>query len=82
MVVVLVGGSAGWRKLRLLQCLLSQLQIDGRGGQKVKDYRRLPLPFNLSPQTRGFQASCSTDVRIRIEEIHVSDLSHTNHPAM
>lgn len=29
MVVVLVGGSAGWRKLRLLQCLLSQLQIDG-----------------------------------------------------
>lgn len=51
--MVVVGGSVGW-KLSLLQSLLSQMQIDGRLGQKAKGYRWLPLPCNHSTETRGF----------------------------
>lgn len=80
MVVVLVGGSAGWRKLRLLQCLLSQLQIDVRGGQKVKDYRRLPLPFPSDKRISSkLLLGCKNQDR---GNTRVSDSSHTNHPAM
>lgn len=71
LMVVVVGGSAGW-KWRRLQCLPLQMQIDEIG---TKSQRLLP-PRNLSPETRGFLTGPCANLYIQPKEIHLFLIHH------